>query len=295
MLCLDFYIWCQNSIDHKQFFKLLKGIARGSWHKRQLLINLGVIRSIVAFYLNDTPILHFNRQVVGRNDQGQRQTRRIAPPRVHDVLKLLSVLVRSASTATFPPEPKKVKRDNNQAQMPTTSATNELPDDLADLPDEPDEEPPDLPPEPTDNTDGPKDTDTTTKIEVEESVSIRRNAVLNTGNETKEDNEPIDLYYDQEFEEKGLEYGFPPYFTRLNDGRGRGILLPDDDKRCIWNGLDFTLGKNIQECEPWDVPSTIDPLPSYSEYNRFVEQQQALTGYRKKHGKENKNYHQIYK
>ena len=75
----------------------------------------------------------------------------------------------------------------------------------------------------------------------------------------------------------------------LQDWMMEGVeVLPDDDRRCIWNGLDFALGKNIQECEPWDVPSTIDPLPSYSEYNRFVEQQQALTGYRKKHGKETK-------
>merc|ERR1712087_714658 len=86
----------------QNYFKLLLGIGHIGWQERSLLISLGGIRSIVAFYLNDTPILHFNRQVVGRSDSGQRQTRRIAPPRVSDIIKLLSVLVRSASTATFP-------------------------------------------------------------------------------------------------------------------------------------------------------------------------------------------------
>merc|ERR1712228_963488 len=88
--------------SYQDFFKLLLGIGHIGWQERSLLISLGGIRSIVAFYLNDTPILHFNRQVVGRNDSGQRQTRRIAPPRVSDIIKLLSLLVRSSSTQSFP-------------------------------------------------------------------------------------------------------------------------------------------------------------------------------------------------
>ena len=267
--------------SYEQFFKLLKGIAHVSWYERKLLINLGVIRSVVAFYLNDSPILHFNRQVVGRNDQGQRQTRRISPPRVHDVIKLLSVLVRSASTATFPPQPKK-KKPSPQQMM---NVNNDLPDDEPDLPPEEDEE------ENNDNNDNANSTnnptdvaDETTKIEV--SLSIKKNAALNDETKQDKDEQSEDMYYEQEFEPKSLDFGFAPFFITLNNGRGRGILLPDDDKRCIWNGLDTTLGKNFNECEPWDVPSTIDPLPTYSEYNRFVEQQQAITSYKKKHGKD---------
>merc|ERR1712087_961841 len=97
--------------SYEEFFKLLAGIAHVGWQERSLMISLGAIRSIVAFYLNDSPILHFNRQVIGRNDNGQRQTRRIPPPRVHDVIKLLSVLIRSASTTTFPPKPNKIVID----------------------------------------------------------------------------------------------------------------------------------------------------------------------------------------
>merc|ERR1712129_192143 len=56
------------------------------------------------------------------------------------------------------------------------------------------------------------------------------------------------------------------------------ILLPDADRRCLWQNLDESLGKIPFV---WTVPARIDPLPSSSSYNSFVEKQQALSAYLK--------------
>jgi len=291
--------------SYEEFFILLKGIAHVSWHERKLLINLGAIRSIVAFYLNDTQILHFNRQVVGRSDQGQRQLRRISPPRVHDVIKLLSVLIRSASTSTFPPP---VVKKGTVAKTQSNGTAKQAQQEEPDLPPDAEEELPDIPPEAeeenvnkADNQDQQVELAQTSDdkqpntqqdriIVEEESVSIQQHNVT-TANTTKTskgdavDDDDENKYYNGEFEEKSLEFGFAPHFTRLGNGRGRGIALPEEDRRCIWNGLDMTLGQ-ANETLTWSVPKAIDPLPSYAEYNRFLENQQLLQKYRKQHGKD---------
>ena len=68
--------------SYDQYFALLKGIAHVGRDERNLMIQLGAIRAIIGFYLNDSMVLHFNRKVSGRNNQGQRQFLRIHPRRV---------------------------------------------------------------------------------------------------------------------------------------------------------------------------------------------------------------------
>jgi len=294
---------------YEEYFQLLKGIANVGWNERKLLIDLGVIRSIVAFYLNDTQILHFNRQVVGRSENGQRQYVRVSPPRSHDLIKLLSILVRSASTTTFPPAP------------PQSTEAKVAMADALDLPDEPsDEEPPDLPEPKDDDDDDDTDDDVPDKpgetekekaekeeekeiaadkanIVEEQSVSIKASDETEDNN-NKDNDKDKDKdqsteqqantinYFAQEFEEKSIEFGFPPKFVRKVNGRGRGILLSDADKLCLWDGIAQPqfLGLNPNTLAPWGVPKAIDPLPNPSEYNTYIEGVQAVQSYRKKHG-----------
>ena len=144
------------------FYKVLLGLAEVGWHERGLMVKLGAIRSTVAFYLNDQPIVHFNRAMAGRKENGQRQLRRIPhPPRCEDLIKMLSILVRSSSTASFPP---------------------------------------------LNNIDG--------------------DDISGDG---------------AEFEAKHFEYGFAPYFVADGNGSGRGrrIVLPQEDRLCIWKVCDL--------------------------------------------------------
>ena len=79
---------------------------------------------------------------------------------------------------------------------------------------------------------------------------------------------------------------------------GHRIVLPEEDRLCLWKGLDGALSAQQSEdrddLQPqhkpmptkWSVPPLLDPLPSWSEYNRLMEEQSALTAFRKKKGRE---------
>merc|ERR1712130_105624 len=49
-----------------------------------------------------------------------------------------------------------------------------------------------------------------------------------------------------EFEAKHFEYGFAPYFVADGNGSGRGrrIVLPQEDRLCIWKSLDSSLDED---------------------------------------------------
>ncbi|ETO25574.1 Ubiquitin carboxyl-terminal hydrolase family protein, partial [Reticulomyxa filosa] len=71
---------------------------------------IGTIRAIVGFFLNDWFHLHFNRAMAGKDNNGKKQYKRILPPRVAELIQLLSILIRSCNTPTYP-----LQRDSNKA------------------------------------------------------------------------------------------------------------------------------------------------------------------------------------
>jgi len=89
-------------VSYQSFFTLLKGIALLGREERQLMVKIGTIRAIVGYYLNDWFHLHFNRSMAGKDNNGKKQYKRMLPPRVSELVELLSILIRSCSTPTYP-------------------------------------------------------------------------------------------------------------------------------------------------------------------------------------------------
>ncbi|ETO27479.1 myb domain-containing protein [Reticulomyxa filosa] len=341
--------------EYHNFFVLLHGIATLGWEERRLMIRIGTIRAIIAFYQNDWFHMHFNRGILqqtkensndnnansnnangsnnnnsnsnnGNSDnKGKKQFKRILPPRVNELIKLLSVLIRSCSTATFI-----APTDLNRIQAMERSKRVEVAKPSAVV-----TQPVETQPSPQQSTQDIKthqdlqsQVSVTTQVQSETSPQVEVNAQStqaitattattttnadtrpaqpsdNTASsasqsemKTKEENKTSEA--EKTAEAKGkkktskmTEIDFSKIDVKACTQRPpncmdkeRDPILLDEQDR--WAiWCGFDPNLPFDSHNSWKLSSAIDPLPSLEEYQRYQEDQKHLQQYQKDHKNE---------